>query len=268
MNIIAFFIFITAFIATPSFHANTPTPFFENKIIKSLDAMDVGFGVTVGIDGKTIHDMLWLIDNINIIVRGHKDPITKQLSPKYVYKEQDPATHIFMNAPSTLFDLVHEEELLSPQALAETKEALAKKYTNKNLFEKQWEEVEAIHAQKNNLLQKKIAYVRTDFLNITHIFMQQMHLLEKLVAQLINEWCERSNRQNSFFKKWYMRDKSEDEIVFFHKHMTSPKELILFMGDLKDFLTKLIHSCPRAWAEFLKNKDQYAAHVHTIKKNN
>lgn len=50
-------------------HAVEHEPFFESEFIQHVDAVKVGT-ITIGIDGATIHDMLWIIATINRSTRS------------------------------------------------------------------------------------------------------------------------------------------------------------------------------------------------------
>src|SRR5258708_30297358 len=87
-------------------------PFFENEIVRKLDGAKIGTA-TYGIDGPTIHDMLWLIDQMNGIVMGHKDD-------KGVLVKR----YQFENEPCCLHDLFTIEKSLSEKAATEKRAAL------------------------------------------------------------------------------------------------------------------------------------------------
>ncbi len=187
--------------------------FFKNPLIHTLDAPRFG-GTTIGIDGPTIHDMLWLIKEMKIMVQG-----TAERNSQMVRKYQ------FEGKSYTLGELVKIESDFTPaqrQAFGET-----------------------------------LHIARRDFEVKTHVFLVQIQLLKTLVVDLIDEWCETSKKPDSFLRIW--GNLKDDEFDYFHTHVTSARQLVQFMGDLKDFLTKLIQSCPHAWAEFEAHQKEYAA---------
>lgn len=97
---------------------------------------------------------------------------------------------------------------------------------------------------------------------VTH-FMQQL-IIKTVICDAIEEWCKKSDRNHSLLQVWASTNKEEFESVY-HKIVTA-RDLNLFLADLKSFLTDVVESCPRAWDEFLKHKEEYAA--QTIKKHN
>ncbi len=101
--------------------------------------------------------------------------------------------------------------------------------------------------------------VKQDFNETVTHFMQQL-IVKTVICDAIDEWCEKSNRNNSLLKIWATTNKEEFDVVY--HSITSAASLNLFLTDLKDFLTDVIHSCPRAWNDFLEHKEEYATLKH------
>jgi hypothetical protein len=103
-------------------------------------------------------------------------------------------------------------------------------------------------------LQKTLNTVKEDIkLNIIS-FMQQL-VVKAVSHTLIEQWAEQSERQESLLKIWIATDKNSFDQVF--NDIKSAEELNLFLTDLKNFLSQVIISCPRAWKEFLDHNQEY-----------
>lgn len=107
-------------------------------------------------------------------------------------------------------------------------------------------------------IQKTLAVIKKDFEQTTTPFMMQVRIFKDLICELIREWCTRTKREDSFLLTWH--GAKEDEFAIFHKEINSAADMFQLMADLKDFLTKLVHSCPRAYAEFEAHQTEYANH--------
>ncbi len=188
--------------------------FFKNPVIHKLDGIKLG-SASIGIDGPTIHDMLWLIKQMKIMVQGTADrnsPVVK----KYEFEGKS----------YTLGELVKLEDTLTPE-------------------------------QRAAFNGTTLHIARQDFEVKTHVFLIQIRTLKALVVELIDEWCETCHKQDSLLKVWGSQEVGT-EFDYFHKHVSSARQLVQFMADLKDFLTKLIQSCPNAWEEFEAHQKEYA----------
>lgn len=75
---------------------------------------------------------------------------------------------------------------------------------------------------------------------------------------LIAESCGKRHRPDSLLLKW--ADTAEgDEMKFFQDQIVSFRTLDQFCSDLVNFLEDLMHSCPKAMAEFKKLMDEQHA---------
>jgi hypothetical protein len=217
-------------------------PFFKNPIIQKLDCMKIG-SVTIGIDGKTIHDVLWLISEIRIIQTGVKDSKNKIIEKRYQFNNEWCALH----------DLVVQEELIE-QRLAQEYQLLKEQYQEDSLMlKKAVTTVDSAYAAQKQELNTALDHAKQDFIKKTEIFVQQIRLFKELVVQLIDEWAQRRNRPDSFLKKWGSIIKDEHE--YFFAHLTQCKDVDIFLSDLKTFLIDLVYSCPKGIQEF---KEKYA----------
>jgi hypothetical protein len=107
-----------------------------------------------------------------------------------------------------------------------------------------------------------VEHIKTDFHNTVTHFMQQL-IVKTVICNAIEEWCDKSDRPESVLKRWAKTNKEEFESIY--HHITTAADLHTFLTDLKEFLTDVINSCPRAWNEFLEHQDEYAAQTQLKK---
>lgn len=222
-------------------------PFFKNDLVSKLDCWKIGSAV-VGIDGPTIYDMLWLVNEINFVEIGRKNPKTQEFEKKYTFNDH----HI------CLHDLVVAEEALQVEFEQRKEHIRTQNAGNLDVCAQELVALDKEFAAKNADLQKTLIIIKSDFLSKTLGFMKQIRLLKAFVCELIDEWCMRRDHNDSFLREWSRMDTNEKEE--FNIHMDSAKKLELFLTHLKGFLVDLIYSCPNAYQEFLDNKEIYAAH--------
>ncbi len=111
-------------------------------------------------------------------------------------------------------------------------------------------------------LRATIERVKNDFGETVSHFMQQL-IVKTIICDAIEEWCTKSDREESLLKTWAATNKEEFDAVY--HEIESAETLNLFLNDLKDFLTDVIKSCPHAWQDFLEHKEHYAAQTLTKK---
>jgi hypothetical protein len=213
-------------------------PFFQNAIIAQLDCIRIGTAVT-GIEGKTIHDCLWLINQMNVMQQGER--VKESTVKDERIKEATVIRKLYRinNTPCTLTDLVElERELQKERA------SLSAAHKPKDLEESQ----EKLHElnERLSMIDTTLGTVQQDFVKKTACFMPQIRILKSLILELIREWSERTKRQQSFLLRWASIDNEEEAI----KEMKSAAEFNDFVNDLKDFLKKLMQSCPKALEDY------------------
>lgn len=97
--------------------------------------------------------------------------------------------------------------------------------------------------------------MKQDFNKAVTPFMAQARGAKEPMFLLISESCTKRNRPKSLLLNW--AHSTEDEMVTFDKSVTSFTLFDSFCTDLVNFLGDLVHSCPRARAQFEKLKEDY-----------
>lgn len=97
--------------------------------------------------------------------------------------------------------------------------------------------------------------IKQDFNKTVSPFLALARGAKSIMVLLITQSCEERNRQKSELLNW--AHSSEDEMVAFEKSITSFVLFDEFCTDLVNFLGDLVHSCPKARAQFDKLKEEY-----------
>ena len=97
--------------------------------------------------------------------------------------------------------------------------------------------------------------MKQDFNKAVEPFLGQARGAKEPMFLLISESCTKRNRPKSLLLNW--AHSSDDEMVAFDKSVTSFALFEDFCGDLVDFLGDLVHSCPKARAQFERLKEEY-----------
>lgn len=104
-------------------------------------------------------------------------------------------------------------------------------------------------------LQKLLIKVRQDFYAVVSPFLGQAQGAKQPMYLLISESCTNRGRPNSLLLDW--AKSSEDESVALNKSITTFELFDDFCTDLVNFLGDLLHSCPKARAQFEQLKEEY-----------
>jgi hypothetical protein len=97
--------------------------------------------------------------------------------------------------------------------------------------------------------------MKQDFKKAVTPFLALARGAKSIMVLLISQSCEDRNRQKSELLNWAYSQ--EDEMVTFDKSITSFALFDDFCTDLVNFLGDLVHSCPKARAQFEKLKEEY-----------
>ena len=109
-------------------------------------------------------------------------------------------------------------------------------------------------AMGNSLSVAKRAFLEDIALPI----LDSLRRAKKYTILLIQESCEKHNRNNSVLLEWAKTD-DEHEIEVFLNKVDSFKTLGLFCLDLIHLIGDIIHSCPAAYHQFEEMKQNYYA---------
>ncbi|MBN1549146.1 hypothetical protein JW872_00635 [Candidatus Babeliales bacterium] len=216
---------ITFTILLGLYTTTTTKPFFDNDIIRLLDGMRIG-SANAGICGKDMHDYLWLINEIRIMQDGMQNRKTSAVVKRYRHR----------GIPCTLRELAEHESRLQED------------------LRDPWKDHDSVLAEINEL-RHPLAEVKEDFIRKAGGFVQQIRLTKRFIVELIEEWASRRHRDDTLLLEW--AKVADKEIEAFREMATSNTILNEFLGDLRQFLTDMASSCPKAFQEFLEHKAEY-----------
>ena len=97
--------------------------------------------------------------------------------------------------------------------------------------------------------------MKQNFNKIVTPFLGQARGAKEPMFLLISESCTKRNHPKSLLLDW--AHSSGDEMESFDRSVTSFALLDGFCGDLVNFLGDLVHSCPKAKAQFEQLKEDY-----------
>lgn len=103
-------------------------------------------------------------------------------------------------------------------------------------------------------LQELLTHAKADFIVQSNEFIESGRGSKGIMVILIQEDCQKRNRLDSQLLEW-AKTKEGQESTMFEKQITSFGLYYHFLKDLVNFLLDLIHSCPKAEAQF---KDRVA----------
>jgi hypothetical protein len=109
--------------------------------------------------------------------------------------------------------------------------------------------------KRQTSLKALLKTMKQDFSKAVTPFLAQARGAKEPMFLLIAESCNKRNKPQSLLFTWART--SEDEMVSFDKSVTSFALFDDFCGDLVNFLGDLVHSCPKARAQFEKLKEDY-----------
>ncbi len=88
-----------------------------------------------------------------------------------------------------------------------------------------------------------------DFIESNKHFIKNIEPVKKLIISLMQEFCERRNKQNSIILNW-AQAKSGSEPEVFNRSVQNFATFDLFLSDLVLFLKDLVNSCPKAREQY------------------
>ncbi|MDP3889089.1 MAG: hypothetical protein Q8Q25_00920 [bacterium] len=101
--------------------------------------------------------------------------------------------------------------------------------------------------------------IKKEFLVISSAHKEQARIGKSFIAILMTESCNKHNRKDSLLRIWAHAKTQRDEDDIFEKHVLTFKSLVLFLGDISNFLTDLINSCPKACDLFIQRVEKFKA---------
>lgn len=103
-------------------------------------------------------------------------------------------------------------------------------------------------------LQEILTRAKADFIVQSTEFIETGRGAKNIMTVLIQEYCQKSNRQESFLLEW-AKTKEGQESTMFERQIKSFNDYYHFLSDLVNFLRVLSYSCPKAETQF---KDRVA----------
>jgi hypothetical protein len=113
----------------------------------------------------------------------------------------------------------------------------------------------AVLEKRQNALKTLLKTMKQDFSKAVTPFLAQARGAKEPMFLLISESCTKRNRPKSLLLDW--AHSTEEEMVAFDRSVTSFALFDGFSTDLINFLGDLVHSCPKARAQFEKLKEDY-----------
>jgi hypothetical protein len=103
----------------------------------------------------------------------------------------------------------------------------------------------AIHQAMRNML----SFMKRDFEKKVIDFIKDAETFKAAMLTLIQESCQKRNRPHSLLLGWADSERGR-EMEHFHKTIVSFNDFYWFTNDLINFLSDMIHSCPKGMAQF------------------
>lgn len=106
----------------------------------------------------------------------------------------------------------------------------------------------------HSTLQEVLTRAKADFIVQSAEFIESGRGAKNIMTVLIQEYCQKSNRQESFLLEW-AKTKEGQESTMFERQIKNFNDYYHFLSDLVNFLRVLSYSCPKAETQF---KDRVA----------
>lgn len=189
------------------------------------DIIDIIDGKSFGIHGELVGAVYKIARDVQVMQLGKRT------------QQGRVGTYTFEGNPHSVQSLaIIEKEINETLKVATNKDRVA---------------LEKRQASLNALLKT----MKQDFNKAVSPFMAQARGAKEPMFLLISESCTKRNKPKSLLLNW--AHSTGDEMVAFDKSVTSFALFEDFCGDLVNFLGDLVHSCPKARAQFEKLKEDY-----------
>lgn len=107
-------------------------------------------------------------------------------------------------------------------------------------------------------LEEILTRAKADFIVQSTEFIESGRGAKNIMTVLIQEYCQKSNRQESFLLEW-AKTKEGQESTMFERQVKTFNDYYHFLSDLVNFLRVLSHSCPKAETQFKDRVAKWAA---------
>lgn len=133
--------------------------------------------------------------------------------------------------------------------LAKKEEVMVKHIKNRDEYYKQLKRITDAYQQKMATLLPCLKMAINDFIVANEPFALKMEGTKSMMLILVEEFCLKYRRPYSFLLEWSNVPEGQ-EVVAFHRKMTSCTALDEFCLDLAGFLEALYRSCEKARAKY------------------
>lgn len=169
-------------------------------------------GTPIGLNGYEIKKIIFTIREIEKMIHGTLNPLTKQHKGKYSFQGR----------------LYTVKELMTLEKNIHTSS------TN-------------IQTEFIRLLES----VKEDFITTNEPYLEQIQTIKSIALKFMMEWALNHNREDCYMLSW-AKEKNGHEFEALRKNITSFEKHYLFCNDLVSFLSDFATSCPRAWQQFIE----------------
>jgi len=103
-----------------------------------------------------------------------------------------------------------------------------------------------------------LTHAKADFIVQSNEFIESGRGAKNITTVLIQEDCQKRNRPDSLLLEW-AKTKEGQEATMFEHQIVSFGHYYHFLTDLVNFLLDLVHSCPKAEAQFKERVTKWSA---------
>jgi len=107
-------------------------------------------------------------------------------------------------------------------------------------------------------LEELLTHAKADFIVQSNEFIESGRGAKNITIILIQEDCQKRNRPDSLLLEW-AKTKEGQEATMFEHQITSFGHYYYFLSDLINFLSDLVHSCPKAETQFKERVAKWSA---------
>jgi hypothetical protein len=107
-------------------------------------------------------------------------------------------------------------------------------------------------------LQEVLTHAKADFIVYSKEFIENGRGSKNIMTVLIQEDCQKRDRADSHLLEW-AKTKEGQESTMFERQIKNFNDYYYFLSDLVNFLFDLVHSCPKAEAQFKDRVKKWSA---------
>jgi len=111
---------------------------------------------------------------------------------------------------------------------------------------------------KQCALKEVLTYAKADFIIKSSEFIESGRGSKNIMIVLIQEDCQKRNHPDSLLLEWAKTKEGQESTMFEHQ-INNFDDYYHFLADLVNFLLDLVHSCPKAHAQFKDRVTKWSA---------